>query len=344
VAPLTVLVTAVGAPGAAALIRALRENGEREVRLIGTDMNELSIGRFQCDRFALTPAGSDPGFAATVLEVAEREDATVVLPESSNEVLALAEAKANFEARGIALLVSSPDAIRRSNDKAAFYALLDELGAPVPAWRRVRGASEVEAAARELGYPERPVCMKPAIAKGARGFRIIDPSVDRTHQLLRERPGALAMRLEEIVELLPEDVGEDLLVMELARGKEGAIDGIAAGGEILLGHPKTREAIRAGLAMYWETFLDEGRMEVARRIVGALGLDHFWSINLVGDLVIELNPRISTIVYQEDLNMPWLGVKHALGEISADELRALTARVRPTRRALRYFDQVEWDD
>jgi hypothetical protein len=47
VPPLTVLVTAVGAPGAAALLRALRENGEREVRLVGTDMSELSIGRFR---------------------------------------------------------------------------------------------------------------------------------------------------------------------------------------------------------------------------------------------------------------------------------------------------------
>ena len=39
--------------------------------------------------------------------------------------------------------------------------------------------------------------------------------------------------------------------------------------------------------------------------------------------MIEINPRISTIVYQEDLNMPYLGVKRALGEISDDELRAL---------------------
>jgi hypothetical protein len=60
--------------------------------------------------------------------------------------------------------------------------------------------------------------------------------------------------------------------------------------------------------------------------------------------VIEINPRISTIVYQEDLNLPWLGVKHALGEISAEELASYRKRVRPTRRALRYFDQVEWDD
>ena len=41
----TVLVSASGAPGTAALLRALRENGERELRLVGTDMSERSVGR-----------------------------------------------------------------------------------------------------------------------------------------------------------------------------------------------------------------------------------------------------------------------------------------------------------
>jgi len=48
-------------------------------------------------------------------------------------------------------------------------------------------------------------------------------------------------------------------------------------------------------------------------------------------------------VYQEDLDLPWLGVKRALGEISDEELASLRSRVRPGRTALRYFDQVEWD-
>ena len=45
--------------------------------------------------------------------------------------------------------------------------------------------------------------------------------------------------------------------------------------------------------------------------------------------MIEINPRISTIVYQEDLNLPYLGVKHALGEISEEELGALASRITP---------------
>jgi hypothetical protein len=84
-------------------------------------------------------------------------------------------------------------------------------------------------------------------------------------------------------------------------------------------------------------------MELADRIVAELGIEHFFNIQLVGEHVIEINPRISTIVYQEDLNLPYLGVKHALGELSAEELLSLRVRVRPGRTALRYFDQVEWD-
>jgi carbamoyl-phosphate synthase large subunit len=339
VRPLTVLVTASGAPGTAALLRALRANGEREVRLVGTDMGERAVGRWLCDAFHLVPPGSDPSFPDAVRAIVEREGVDVVLPQSSFDLEGLAAHREEFP---VPVLVSSPDTIRRSNDKAECYELLHGLGVPAPEFRRVTGASGVEAAARELGYPERPVCFKPVFSSGSRGFRVLDPTVDRAKQLLEERPGSVAMRLEEALELLPED-GVDLLVMELAQGGERTIDGIADGRRVVLGHPKTRESMRAGLAMYFVTLEDEQLMEITDRIVEALEIEWFLNVQLVGELVIEVNPRISTVVYQDDLNLPYLGVKRALGELSDDELAALRARVRPGRTALRYFDQVEWD-
>jgi carbamoyl-phosphate synthase large subunit len=338
--PVTVLVSASGAPGTAALLRALRENGEREVRLVGTDMSERSVGRHLCDAFRLVPAGSDPGFADAMLDVVERESVDVVLPQSSFDLEGLAAHRERFP---VPVLVSGPDTIHRSNDKAESYALLHRLGVPAPAFRRVSGAAAVDAAARELGYPDRPVCFKPVFSSGSRGFRVLDPTVDRAHQLLHERPGSIAMRLEEAVELLPDEGGPDLLVMELATGGERTLDGIADGRRVVLGHPKTREAMRAGLAMYFVTLDAPHLMEMADRIVAELGIEWFFNIQLVGEQVIEINPRISTIVYQEDLNLPYLGVKRALGEISDDALAALRARIRPGRTALRYFDQLEWD-
>jgi carbamoyl-phosphate synthase large subunit len=338
--PITVVVTASGAPGTAALLHALRQNGERAVRLVGTDMSERSVGRHLCDAFHLVPAGADPAFPDAMLELATREGADAILPQSSFDLEGLA---AHVERFPMPVLVSSPDAIHRSNDKAESYAFLHRLGVPAPEFRRVNGAYEVEAAARELGYPDRPVCFKPVFSSGSRGFRVLDPTVDRAHQLLNERPGSVAMRLEEAVELLPDEGGPDLLVMELATGGERTIDGIGNGQEIVLGHPKTREAMRAGLAMYFETLDDPELMRIANLIVAELGIEHFFNIQLVGDMVIEVNPRISTVVYQEDLNLPYLGVKRALGEISEDELRAYASRIRPGRSALRYFDQLEFD-
>ena len=386
--PIAVLVSASGAPGTAALLHALRENGERDVRLVGTDMSPRSIGRHLCDAFHVVPPGSDPGFADVMLDVCRREHVDAVLPQSSFDLLGLAEARERFEA---AVLVSSPGAIRRSNDKAETYAMLDAIGVKGPAWHRVRSGEAVADAARALGYPDADVALKPIFSSGSRGFRILSAAADRREQLLTNRPGvAEALRLEDLLELLGDDETE-LLVMEVATGKERTIDGIAergrialghpktreamraglamyfetlddpalmeiaTGGErtidgigdgsrIVLGHPKTREAMRAGLAMYFETLDDPWLMEVAAKIVAELDLDHFFNIQLVGEHVIEVNPRISTIVYQEDLNLPYLGVKHALGELSAEELGAYADRVRPTRRALRYFDQVEWDE
>jgi carbamoyl-phosphate synthase large subunit len=335
----TILVTAAGAPGAARLLRALRENGEREVRLVGVDMSERSIGRHLCDAFHLVPPGAEPEYADALLELVERERVDVVLPESSHDLPHLAARRDEFP---VPVLVSGPETVRRSNDKAECYELLHRIGVPAPAFRRVDGAAGVEEAARELGYPDRPVCFKPVFSSGSRGFRVLDPTVDRAHQLLYERPGAVAMRLEEAVELLPES-GADLLVMELATGGERTIDGIADGRRVVLGHPKTREAMRAGLAMYFVTLDAPELDEIAERIVRELEIEWFFNIQLVGGQVIEVNPRISTIVYQEELNLPWLAVKRALGEISDDELAGLRARVRPGRVALRFFEQVELD-
>ena len=84
-------------------------------------------------------------------------------------------------------------------------------------------------------------------------------------------------------------------------------------------------------------------MALADRIVGELAIEWFFNIQLVGDHVIEINPRISTVVYQEDLNLPYLGVKRALGEISRRRARG-PPRPGSARAAtaLRYFDQLEW--
>jgi len=143
-------------------------------------------------------------------------------------------------------------------------------------------------------------------------------------------------------------MGEDdfptLLVMDYLKGKEHTVDAICRGGRFLVGHAKTREAVRAGLAMYFETADEPELVESSRALCAELGVDWFVNVQFIDGRLLEINPRISTIVYQEDFNMPYLAVRLALGEIDEDELAAQQSRVRMTRRAIRYYDQVEYDD
>src|ERR1035437_7367529 len=156
--PTTILVTAVGCPGAVALLRSLRENGEREVRLVGVDTNEQAVGRHFCDVFATVPLGSDPGFAGAVLDICRREGVDVVLPQSSHTLEGLAIEKDSFG--DIVVIVASIEAIRRANDKAETLALCDKIGVRAPAWRQVGTPAEFMRAGPQLRYPEREICMK----------------------------------------------------------------------------------------------------------------------------------------------------------------------------------------
>ena len=340
-APLTILVTAVGSPGTVALLRALRDNGERPVRLVGTDMRDEAVGRFRCDAFAIVPAGSDPAFAGAILALAQREGVDVVLPQASFDLERLAEARADFEAAGITLLCASPEAVRAADSKYDTLVLCERLGVRAPAFRLAKGGAQVAAAARELGYPERDVCMKPVVASGSRGFHIISTRVDRRQQLLHERPGAMPLRLEDVERILGDDQTE-LLVMELVAGSERTVDGYAERGRIVLAHPKTREAMRSGLAMRFETLDNPQLIGVAKTLVEGFDLDGFFNLQLIGDAVLEMNPRISTIVYQPNFNLPWLGIRRALGLLTDDEAVTAQARVQPGRIAIRYFDQLEY--
>lgn len=338
--PVSILVTASGAPGSPRLLRALRENGGRPVRLVGVDMRVESAGRFLCDAFHQVPAGSDPGYVDALAAVAERERVDVVFPQSSAEVGAISRGTERF---GVPVLVASADAVERASAKSETARLADRLGIPQPVTIEAADADGFRAAARELGYPGRDVCMKPMEGKGARGFRVLSADADRRAELLHGRPGTLLpLSLDEAVEIL--DAGEfpPMLVMELVAGEELAVDALCREGRPLASSVKTREAFRAGLAMEFRIIDRPDLLGYAQALIEELGLDWLVNVQFLGDRLLEINPRISTLIYQPDLNLPWLAVRLALGEIAEDEVIAAGRRLQMGRRVTRYYEQVEY--
>src|SRR5207247_10212569 len=98
------------------------------------DVSELASGGRLGDSFPVVQAGSDPTFVDALVEICERDRVDAVLPQSSYELQALAEGKERFGETTV--LVASPEAVRRSNDKAETYPLLEASGVRGPRWRR----------------------------------------------------------------------------------------------------------------------------------------------------------------------------------------------------------------
>jgi len=342
--PLRLVLTAAGCPGASTLIRMLKANGEREIAIHGVDMRGDAIGRFLCDSFETVPAGKSPEYISTMLRIVEREQPDVLFVQSSYEVGYIAPHKAAFEALGGRTLVASPEAIDLCNDKAAMHAALATEPVPQPRLVMPTSLDEFVEGARDLGYPDAPVCFKPPVSKGSRGFRVLSADVDKIDLLLNERPSNLFMTLDEFVALFAGvEPFPRLMLMEYVEGVEFTVDALCDNGEIVLVQAKTREAIDTGLAMAFKTVERPDLVEVAKHVCKRLGLDWFVNIQFRGDRLLEVNPRVSTFVYQEDFILPYLGIKYALGELDSAGIVAAQGRLRSSRRTVRYYDQVFWD-
>ena len=144
--PITVMVTASGAPGTAALLNALRPQ-RRARRPARRDRHEraprsaaTSVMRSTCSR-----QGADPAFADAMLDIARRRRTSTRSCRSRRSTWEGLAEHVDAVPR-MPVLVSSPDAIHRSNDKAETYEFLHRHrrdGARVPARERIAPRSRL---------------------------------------------------------------------------------------------------------------------------------------------------------------------------------------------------------
>ena len=342
--PIRMLLTACGCPGASTLIRMLKENGEREVEIIGVDMDNQAIGRFLADDFRVIPPATAPNYIEELLALIETFKPDVLFSQSSIEVPILAAHRELFEAKGVALPISDLEPIEIANDKFRMYETLrEETEISLPAYRLVTSLDQFLEVAEGLGYPGRPICFKPPVAKGSRGFRILDPHIDRKDLLLNYKPNSRYMSLNEFEAIFQDDPDfPRLLVMEYLEGMEYTTDPIALDGDMLSCTTKTVEAARWGVIVKGQLVDKPELVEQTQKILKAIPLSYNVNIQFIGDKLIEINPRVSSFIYQDDLIPPYIAIKLALGEITPDDVRGLQSRIEYGRRMVRYMDQVFW--
>ena len=343
--PVSVVLTAAGCPGAATLIRMLKANGEREVSLVGVDVRADAVGRFLCDAFDHRAARrSDEYVPALAARGGARAAGRAVRAIVRRGGRGGARARP-LHSLGRDVLVAAPDAVALSRRQGA---PCTRPGGDIPrapaARARAAHLGGVRGRRPPPGLPRCARVLQAAVAKGSRGFHVLRPDADAAHQLLFERGSNLPLTLDAFVATVRHlDPFPRLLLMEFVGGPEHTVDALVRHGELVLHQTKTREAIETGLAMSFKTLARPELVEVAREICRRLRLDWFVNIQFKGDKLLEVNPRVSTFVYQQDFILPYLGIKYALGELDAAAVAAAQARVRPSRRTVRYYDQMFWD-
>ena len=91
-----ILMTGAGAPGYPSILNCLRNNGERELFIVGVDMNPMATCRLKVDKFYQVPVASDPVFIDKVLEICKEEKIQVLISIVTRELELFAAAKNRF--------------------------------------------------------------------------------------------------------------------------------------------------------------------------------------------------------------------------------------------------------
>lgn len=320
---LTVLVTACGAQFMPGLVNCLKENGERKIKIIGTDMSDDPTIPQMVDIYYKVPDAKDPVYVDKLLEICIKEKVDVLLPFMSAELLSLIDRKNEFENNGTKVSVSDKRSVELTNNKFSFYEFLKESNIKTPRFQRVTKWNELRSACSYCGYPNNGVCVKATELSGSRGIRIINPKLSRFDILFNEKPNSFLTTLDDLESVLKEKSEmPEMMAMEYLPGIEGSVDLIAEDGEILyLGYRESTVNLHS-IPQFGILKENNEAYEIARKVVKALKLSGSADLDFKEDseghpVLMEINPRIAAtmrIFKEGGLNLPYLRIKQLLGE------------------------------
>ncbi len=343
---ITVLVTACGAQFMPGLADCLKNNGERNIRIVGVDMGTDSTILQMVDALYQVPAASDPSYVDCLLDICKKEKIDVVLPFMSADLLPLIDRKNDFESLGIKVSVSDRKSVEITTNKYRFYEFLKSNNISVPRFAIIKNSNDLISACEACGFPNNPVCVKATELSGSRGIRIIKPDISRFDLLFNEKPNSFYTTMEDLLATLQErDDMPEMMAMEYLPGMEGSVDLIAENGEIIYMAYRESTVNLHSIPQAGELKDNPEAYEISRRVIKSLSFSGSADLDFKNDadghpVLMEINPRIAAtmrIFKEGGLNLPYLRIKQLLGECLPEI--EITYGVKMKRRYLEMFSE-----
>lgn len=320
---ITVLLSASSSPSMPGLINCFRQNGERNIRIVGMDMSDDPSARFLVDQFYCVPAATADNYVDIVLDICRKEKIDIYFPNISAEVTAVTKRKEDFLRNGTIISASNQKAVEIGNNKLKLYEFLKDKNIDVPKYYGVHSLDEFEKGCKYMGYPQNAVCVKIVDGSGSRGVRIIDATRNRYQIFVHEKPNSFFVSYEDMISVLKEaDDFHEMLLLEYLPGNEYTVDLLADHGEVRYMVGRENLVSLMSIAQESEVREDQNAYTISKEVVKALNLDGNIGIDFMRNadgkaVLTDLNPRITatvSVAAAAGVNLPYLRVKQLLGE------------------------------
>jgi len=162
-----ILVPSAGAPRFIGTMHSLVHNPDKKrVEVIGTDIREHVVDRHIADAFYVVFPPESHDYVERMLDICLTEHVDVDLPQTTRELSVLSYSIGRFLDSGISVAVAPSEALRLANSKLEILETFKALGFPYPDFRIAESERDLIAYAKELGYPECRVVVKPPVSNG----------------------------------------------------------------------------------------------------------------------------------------------------------------------------------
>jgi carbamoyl-phosphate synthase large subunit len=246
------------------------------------------------DGVFVCPPLDDQRFLPVLIELIRRYRIDVVLPWTDRDALMISRHAAELVAAGAQVACAPAPLVQMACDKWATLQRLVDLNVQVPATYLITSAADLMTAAADLGYPDRPLMLKPRGLAGGRGIWSIRAAVDLSWTSPRPRLPLAAMQTA----LSTMDGPVELLLQQEVPGVDISVDVLAVDGKVAGLAARTRTDVLGGLCVQgtvqpsWPELDD-----TIERVVSGLRWSHLANVQLIADpgtgavTVYEINGR-----------------------------------------------------
>lgn len=308
------------------LIEHLVHHKESSYQLVLTDMNATLNKLYPTLKCIVAPPTTSNEYLAFILKVCADEQIHIILPGKSADSQFLSEHRDTFESKGIQIILSKPDVIFNTLNKASTIETLAKVGVSIPDSYEVSTQEEFMIALKKLNYPAKPVCIKPSKypSESGRGFRILDPSINHHKRIFWEQPSELYyLSDKEILNAMAhEGTFPPLLVMEYLPYEEYSVYCLCEKGKPIYIVPNKRIALYQMSTLEAIIETNDEIVNYTQTILSAFEFDYMVNVQVKLDTnrkpkLVEINPRMAGTIMlpiKAGIDMVHWSIQKALGK------------------------------